>query len=280
MRHRTVLEYKGYRYLKTASVLSLVALIAYIWAKPAAEGPQFPFGSTWTGYALGTLGALLIVWLLWFGVRKRSYKSSGSVQGWLSAHVYLGTALIAIGTLHTGFSFGWNIHTLAYVLMLLVIFSGFYGIYAYLRVPSLISQNMGQDTLEGLLSEIEDIDRDAVRLALQLPDEVNRAVARSVRKTRIGGGVWRQVQGRQRRDPTRTALLLIEKLGKQFVADEANQARELYTLLVHKQNLVARARREIRFKAVLQLWLYLHVPLSIGLLVALTAHIVSVFFYW
>ncbi len=280
MRHQTVLEYKGYRYLKTASAVSLAALGAYLWARPPSEGPQFPFGSTWTGYALGTVGALLIVWLVWFGVRKRSYRRAGSVQGWLSAHVYLGTALLAIATLHTGFSFGWNVHTLAYVLMLLVIFSGFYGVYVYLRVPNLISQNMGEDTLEVVLSEITDLDRDAARVALSLPDEINRAVGRAAEKTQIGGGVWRQLRARQRRDPTRLAVALLEKSSRQFTGDAANQARELYSMMVRKQNLVTRARREIRLKALLQLWLYVHVPLSIGLLVALAAHIVAVFFYW
>jgi hypothetical protein len=34
MRHQTVLEYKGYRYLKTASAVSLAALGAYLWARP------------------------------------------------------------------------------------------------------------------------------------------------------------------------------------------------------------------------------------------------------
>jgi hypothetical protein len=33
-------------------------------------------------------------------------------------------------------------------------------------------------------------------------------------------------------------------------------------------------------KALLQIWLYVHVPLTIALLAALTAHVVSVFYYW
>jgi hypothetical protein len=49
---------------------------------------------------------------------------------------------------------------------------------------------------------------------------------------------------------------------------------------VRKQELVARARRAVALKARLDVWLYVHVPLSIALIAALVAHIVSVFFYW
>ena len=62
------------------------------------------------------------------GVRKRRYRSgTGSLQGWTSAHVYIGTSLLVIVTLHTAFEFGWNVHTAAYALMVLVIDSGFIG---------------------------------------------------------------------------------------------------------------------------------------------------------
>ena len=51
-------------------------------------------------------------------------------------------------------------------------------------------------------------------------------------------------------------------------------------LLTRKEAALARARRHIRLRALLEVWLYVHVPATIALLVALTAHIVSVFFYW
>ena len=50
--------------------------------------------------------------------------------------------------------------------------------------------------------------------------------------------------------------------------------------MLRKQKLVERARADVRFKAVLDFWLYFHVPLSIALLAALTAHVIAVFFYW
>ena len=40
------------------------------------------------------------------------------------------------------------------------------------------------------------------------------------------------------------------------------------------------ARSDIAYRARLQLWLYLHVPLSIALLAALLAHVIALFFYW
>ena len=49
---------------------------------------------------------------------------------------------LIIATLHAGFQVGWNLHTLAYVLMVIVIFSGFFGLYNYLQSSGpLISKN-------------------------------------------------------------------------------------------------------------------------------------------
>ena len=36
----------------------------------------------------------------------------------------------------------------------------------------------------------------------------------------------------------------------------------------------------MHLRALLEIWLYVHVPATIGLVAALIAHIVAVFFYW
>ena len=93
MRHQSILEYARFRWLKGALLLSVACAAVYIWHDP----PLKPYGGTWLGYALGTIGALLILWLVWFGVRKRRYATRlGTAQGWLSAHFYLGTALLVV----------------------------------------------------------------------------------------------------------------------------------------------------------------------------------------
>ncbi|HEX4859291.1 MAG TPA: hypothetical protein VFV17_09740 [Usitatibacteraceae bacterium] len=277
MRHRTVLEYRHYRYLKLAVAIVVAAALGYaLYSSPVGR-----YGGTITGYVLGTVGALIILLLLWFGIQKRRYRTAGgNLQGWLSAHVYLGTTLIVVATLHSGFQVGWNVHTLAYVLMLAVIFSGFYGMYAYIRIPKLMTANLGDDSLDSLVLKIADIDREARRLAMSMPDSINKAVSESIAGTRIGGGVLAQLRGRVRGCPTDRAVDLCKSSVRELKGDAAKTNTDLYAMLLRKQQLVARARLDVRYKAVLEFWLFFHVPLSIALLGALTAHVIAVFFYW
>ena len=277
MRHQSILAYARYRYLKLSAALTIAAIALYALDRP----PNGPYGGTWLGYTLGTVGALLIAWLLWFGVRKRRFGSTfGTLQEWLSAHVYFGTTLIVIATLHAAFKVGWNVHTLAYVLMLAVIGSGFFGVYAYLRYPRLMTDNLGDDTLEMLLIKIADLDRQARRLSLSLPDSISKLVLSSAQGTAIGGTWWRQLRGTAPDCPTDAAVAGVQGLGRKLVGEQAKTNHQLYTLLLKKQELVARARRDVKLKAWLDIWLYVHVPLSMALLAALTIHILSVFFYW
>ena len=277
MRHQSILEYARFRWFKAALWLSVLAGAIYVWHEPALK----PYGGTWLGYALGTVGALLILWLLWFGVRKRSYRSrAGTVQGWLSAHVYLGTALLVVATLHTGFELGWNLHTLAYVLMVATVASGFYGVYIYVSVPGLMTANRGDETLDAMLLKIADLDREIREKALSLPDQILGVVNASLDNTRLGGSFLRVVSGRDRACPTAAAVRDLPEIGKRLSGEAANLNHEVYTLLLQKYEILARARRDLRFKARLDLWLYVHVPLALALLAALAAHVFSVFLYW
>ena len=263
MRHRSILEYARFRWFKAAIAVSIAAAAAYLWH----DAPLKPYGGTWLGYALGTIGAVLILWLMWYGVRKRRYAStSGTVQGWLSAHVYLGSALVVVVTLHTGFELGWNVHTLAYVL--------------YLRVPRAMTQNLGDDTLEGILLKLNDIDREMRARAISLPDPLLRLVDRSITGTRLGGAFWRLLTARDASCPTAAAIAAWAGGGRALRDEAARLGNEVYGLLLRKQQLLEQARRDLRHKALLDLWLYFHVPLAFMLLAALVAHVVSVFIYW
>ena len=296
--HQTILNHAGYRYFWFAILLSIASLVAYIWHDPVGA----PNGGSWLGYTLGTIGALLIIWMLLFGIRKRSFKSNmGSVRGWLSGHIYLGTVLILISLLHCGFQFGWNIHTTAFVLMLLVIFSGFFGVFAYLRYPQLMTQNQQDSTRAQMLQEIAEIDQAALQLADTVDKSIHDVVLQSIQRTRLGGGVWSQLNSKDASDEAiaslrrsvkegskkkssvqggQTMVMMVDYLASSATEKQNENLRRLIDILTRKRTLASRVARDIQLQALMEIWLYVHVPLSLGLLAALTAHVISVFFYW
>ena len=69
-------------------------------------------------------------------------------------------------------------------------------------------------------------------------------------------------------------------LSRGLTADAARIGKEVYGLLLQKHQALERARRDLRLKAILDFWLYFHVPLAFMMLAALIAHVISVFIYW
>ena len=275
--HETFLAHQGFRYLKFATVLCVVSIVLYLWF----DFPAGHNGGTWLGYGLGTIGALLIVWLAWFGIKKRRYgPGNWSLKAWLSAHIYLGLSLIVVATLHTGFQLGWNIHGLAYVLMLLVILSGIVGLVAYVRVPTMMTDNRRSQTLDKMAEAILEIDGEAAGHAVGLSDEFADLVRTSQNETRIGGSFWKIFSGRDKSCGTARAIARAREISRNLGAADAQKAGELVQALGRKLELVQRARRDLRLKAVMDLWLFFHVPITLALLVTLTAHVIAVYFYW
>jgi hypothetical protein len=274
--HEGFLVYAGFRYLKIATLLCVTAIVVYGWHTP----PDEPNGGTWLGYGLGSIGAALILWLMWFGVRKRRYGTVSKLQGWLSAHVYLGLSLIIVATLHTGFQFGWNLHTLAYSLMMVVITSGFFGIYAYARYPRLMTENRRGVTTDEVYSEIGELDRECRQVASTMPDEIAALVLVSCNETRIGGSILRQLSGEDPTCGTNRAFEGVRELAAVLTGTHSVDIRKLITLLGKKSTLLRTMRRDVQLRAMLEVWLYFHVPLSFALLAALAGHVISVFYYW
>jgi hypothetical protein len=291
--HQSLLRFQGARYFWWALVLTALALLLY--ATPVGWRPRG--GGTWQGYTLGTGGAALVVWLTLLGVRKRRYASTlGSVQGWTSAHVMLGLSLAVIATLHTGFQFGWNVHTLAYALMMLVIASGVLGLVLYLSAPRQLSDNAAGQSREQMFGELLAIDGRARDAARRCDPSVALAVTSSIERTTIGGGVYCQLFGADRSlfQPSASGVAaLAPNIDNQAVIDfvaarvpraakrvEAESLQDLVALLCRRQALLRRLRRDIRLQAWLSIWLYVHVPLTVALLGALIVHVLATFMYW
>jgi hypothetical protein len=191
--HTSFLSHANARYLKVALVLVGLSIAAY-WSQSRHVVPN---GGTWLGYTLGTIGALLILWLIYLGRRKRNFTAGwGTVRGWVSAHVYLGTALLVVATLHTGFQFGMNVHTLAYALMCVVIFSGLFGVWAYRTYPEARNSLKRSQTLDDIFLQLEDIDTQLKRDVSTMASDIRSVITSAIDRTEIGGGIYAQIAGR------------------------------------------------------------------------------------
>jgi hypothetical protein len=237
----------------------------------------------------------MIIWLTWFGIRKRRYASSlGSVQGWLSAHVYFGLVLPIVALLHAGFQFGLNVHTLAFILLLLVVASGVYGVFLYLTTPDRISANRGGASRPELFNQLEDLDERSRRATRDLPTVFADLAQSSAVRTQLGDTLWSRLRGKDLSTivvpetgevvPNAGQEAALDWLADQQsrVSDSESAARigELSALLRNKRRLLKQLRQDLKLQASLELWLYAHVPLTSAMLVAVLIHIVTVFLYW
>ena len=277
--HDGFLRHKGFRWAQIATGLSVVAVGVYAYSVARLDEP--PSGGSWLGYILGTASAGLIVWLACLGIRKRAVSDGHySLKAWVSAHVYLGLSLIVLATLHTGFQFGWNVHTLAYGLMILVIASGGLGIWAYATLPHRLSANRGEVTRKQMLENLASLDAQ-IQDAAQPLDRAGATIARhSVEDTQIGGGFWQRLTGSYGNCANARALRQLRALPPASMPTQAEALVKITGLMEQKVEALALARRQIRITAMLEAWLFVHIPATFALLAALTAHIVSVFIYW
>jgi hypothetical protein len=258
---------------------------------------QPPNGGTWQGYSLGVIATLLVILLAALGIRKRSYKSRlGTVQGWTSAHIYLGLGVVVVSTLHSAGQLNVNIHSLAYLLLLFVVFSGVFGLYVYTRYPLLLANNNAGKTREQLFAELSQINDKAKDYAAQCEVGVTNAVEMAINRSAIGGGFLAQLfaidgskvilpdQANARLQSNNNQQLIIDtiaaKIPKTKKAGHAALLQQLLSLLCRRQAILKQLRRDIQLKAWLQLWLFVHIPATVALLLALTVHIISVFFFW
>ena len=275
--HSSLLVFKNFLYLKIASVLVAICILAYLLHEPLGQ----PNGGSWLGYTLGVISLILIFFLAWYGIRKRRYGSGKFVlEDWASAHVYLGIALLIITTLHSGFQFGLNIHTLAYVFMILVIASGLFGLYAYIRYPRLRTQNRGEATVGDVWELVASMSSECISIAQNLSDEIYSLVEDADKKTVLGGSFFKQLSGVDKNCSSTIALSKIKELAKNLSGQEAESARKLVTVMARKVELLNRIRKDIKYKAWLDVWLYVHIPFTVALLISLIIHILVVFLYW
>jgi cytochrome b561 len=243
-----------------------------------------PHGGTVVGLVYGTIGLLAIVALMYYGVRKRSYRApSGTLQAWLSVHVYLGVLTLVIIPLHAGFNFGWNVHTLAFVLMVMVVLSGLVGAVLYLLVPRRFTQYGAEVVYEGqdsIDNEFKKIVRQMRALCEEKSDTFARTCEEEIRRglpTKHLG--WGLIVGRGMASSPASSRQDLSTVLEHIPETERHDFQRLAVLVTQKRELERRLREQMRLQNLLEAWLYMHLPVSIVMVVAIVLHIAAVLYY-
>jgi hypothetical protein len=231
-----------------------------------------------TSLAYGVVAALLILLLAFFGVKKRVYRVNlGRAEVWLQSHIYLGVLAAVVALLHTGFRWHDRMALLALLLMGIVVVSGIVGAVLYKRVPPMLTRVESDATGEEISKQLNQMARTMERTASERSAAFQKVCEELLRETVPPPAAgWRLLFSRPsnaKKAADWTPLLA------RVPVSEQQELREMLIVSRQRKELLAKLQAQQRYRNMLQAWLYLHVPATVALLVALTAHVVTALYY-
>ncbi|MGA7615253.1 MAG: hypothetical protein WBX15_08730 [Thermoanaerobaculia bacterium] len=261
------------------SALLLAALLgSYVWYE---QREPFTHGGSTMGLIYGIVALALMGLLLWFGIRKRSYRSRfGTLEEWLQSHIYLGLFTFAVVIAHTGFQFRDRMAIALLIVVTLVIASGILGAILYKTVPRLLTEVDSNLPADAMSEEMNQLTRSMSRAASGKSAPFQRIYKRLVQEAippPLAG--WRLLlRSSNRRNPTTRPDDWSSFLGM-VPEDEQAELRQLLVLSRQQKELQLRLVAQQKYRNLLDFWLYMHLPLSIAMILLIIAHLWGVFYY-
>jgi hypothetical protein len=218
---------------------------------------------------------------MFLGIRKRSYASgTGTLQGWVSAHVYLGLLTLLIIPMHAGFRFGADIHTFAFVLLAVVVLSGILGVILYMSIPARLTTHESDLQSDAIDKEIGRLISDMRFLVKDKSD----ALVRVYHDEMLGLQTlqpmgWSLLFQKQKGDLLAQRSAQLARIVSSMPSEDEGTFQALSQLILKKTQLQVALMNQMRLRNMLQAWLYIHVPVSVAMVLVVVIHIVSVFYY-
>jgi hypothetical protein len=269
-----------------ASVIIGVLLLAWM---ERDEG--YLTAESGVGYWLGIVGAIVMLMLLAYPLRKRFriFHGLGRVANWFRLHMIMGIIGPTVVILHTNFKLGSLNSRLALVTMLIVVASGIIGRYLYAKIHKGLYGK--QIALRDVLSDLEAIIRDLTgKLDDQssLPRHLQRYVHRSGEGSSsmlasflfaASAGIRARLAYRQCR--REVALHISTRADHSRLTRRARrlEMREIDNRLRTFFVVAKRADRLAFFERLFGMWHHLHMPLFVLLIMAVAIHVVAVHRY-
>ncbi|MBI1851327.1 MAG: hypothetical protein HYR85_13385 [Planctomycetes bacterium] len=303
-----ILDRTHRRWIVAVVLLTVAATAVYVpYARQSAHGPS---GSSAIGLVFGITGSALMLFAGLFGARKKVPTwRLGRAETWLKGHIWLGLLAVPLILFHSGFAFGGTLTTLLMVLFYLEIASGIFGLVLQQVLPKMILERVPRETIfeqidrkiEFLVKEADErVEQVAGTLGVESPEVA--MVAAGARERSAGGfdksrlktastPVAAVPQSEPLRDfylsEVRPFLLSNGKLTGPLANDTEAKGRFRNVRLKVPSTLhetiseiedICKERQEYELQRKIHFWLHgwlwVHVPISMALLVLAAFHAV------
>lgn len=260
--------------------LTLIAILAVSYVPYHLSAP-FTHGGSPHGLIYGAVALFLIGLLLYYGIRKRNYKSRfGKVEEWLQSHIWLGIVAFAVVVAHTGFRFEDKLAVALFIVVSAVVVSGIFGAVLYRTVPRALTEVETNLSAEQISDQLNQLARSMARIASGKSEPFQRiyaGLAREAIPAPLAGWTLLLSSPGQRasREMTGdwTGLLGL------VAPPEQDELRQLLVTSRQHKELHHRLAQQQRYRNLLEFWLWIHLPLSIAMVVLIIAHLVAVFYF-
>jgi hypothetical protein len=252
-------------------------------------------GGTFIGLWYGIAGSALMVFAgLLSALRKvPSWWWIGARKAWLRGHIWLGLLSVLLIWCHSGFSIGGPLTLALWVVFLAVIGTGIFGLILQQFVPRLLTNRVPCE------APYEQIPHLCLRMRTQADDVLGSIWEASVQESQmsilasqLGMGAKVQLQDfydRQVRpflqadydrsatlaNPVKAEAAFSKLRALPGLAEVKDRVTELEKLCQERRLLA----EQDRLQAWLHGWLYIHIPLSVALLVLSVLHIITALYY-
>ncbi len=269
-------ESVGRRSNALLTLLFGAAVVAAILLGWAAREQRLIVASEGLGYWLGVTGALMMLLLLTYPLRKRArfLRRAGAVRHWFRVHMILGILGPLLVLLHSNFSLGSFNGRVALFCTIVVSVSGILGRYFYSKIHhGLYGQRATWEELKAALTRQKDGGSEVGALVLEALSGVERRTEKT--PDTIGATLWLAASIGADLRAARSELR--EKMrGKPHL--ESVEAHVL-RLFEHRRRLLRKFAQLRAFERLFSLWHVTHYPLFIVMVIAALVHVVAVHMY-
>jgi hypothetical protein len=134
------------KWIRWSALLAVIAVATYVpYVMWSLNGPS---GGSWPGLIYGIVGAALMLYAGLLSLRKKVPTwRIGRAETWMRGHIWLGLVSLLLILFHSGFRFGGSLTTMLMILFIIIIASGVGGLVLQQFLPRMMMLQIPAETI-------------------------------------------------------------------------------------------------------------------------------------